>query len=616
MNARSLNDAQIAAALQVHLPTRAQAGLRGRLMETVETTSQQRPLPSFLGALSDADPIRRRRSLLIAVALLLGLALATAAAAGAWQLLRRDKVPQLDLTSPSDVPAFVLSMYDRMPQLPPMAITTLEDGSVKGRIYVDRSGEVRFDHYATPDAPEPDRSEIFNGTTMSMLATVGSAKEWFQQGGGDGSTIAFSQGGVSSADPRFELLGVLEGGGAPNQPGCGVTHDPDEVGDWPAPSGWKYVATEYIDGRPTFHVTCGGGDLWIDVETRLILRSRGLVQGAPDLPVEGQPIPGASGAIETIEVTDLEFGEQPADLFARPPGVAAMPIDTYACQVNHDCSPPPPSQPAYAPAYTTPPGAIAGPLPSLSPSRVSNGWIAYSTAPYLDAGDAALFGSDVYIAREGVEPKLVASREGGTLWNVCPAFSPDGTRLAYGVVGPQGREVAVLGLDANGVIHDPVSIGVPGSGAAPCPRWSSDGKRVAYLDGGAVVVRGLDGSTQTSAAGDPSVTDFDPSYPRLSPSGAWTVRLVSTHTGCQMVVAKPDGTAAHVLALGSCPYTIAAWSPDGRQVLLMMDVGDAYAMQAIAVDSLAEVTIVTHVPVGNDELRPDWGDVSWQPVFP
>ena len=72
MNAPRLTDAQISQALRAHLPERAQAGLRERILEAAETTSQQRALPSFLGALSDADPVARRRSLLIAAALLRG----------------------------------------------------------------------------------------------------------------------------------------------------------------------------------------------------------------------------------------------------------------------------------------------------------------------------------------------------------------------------------------------------------------------------------------------------------------------------------------------------------------------------------------------------------------
>src|SRR5450432_169355 len=63
---------------------------------------------SFLGVLSEADPVGAQRSLLVAAALLLGLALASAAAVGAWQLLRRETTPNLDLRAPADLPTFVL----------------------------------------------------------------------------------------------------------------------------------------------------------------------------------------------------------------------------------------------------------------------------------------------------------------------------------------------------------------------------------------------------------------------------------------------------------------------------------------------------------------------------
>ena len=96
MNAPRLTDAQVSQALRAHLPDRAQAGLRERVIEAAETTSQQRALPSFLGALSEADPLTRRRTLLIAAALLVALALAATAAVGALRLLERDPIQSHD----------------------------------------------------------------------------------------------------------------------------------------------------------------------------------------------------------------------------------------------------------------------------------------------------------------------------------------------------------------------------------------------------------------------------------------------------------------------------------------------------------------------------------------
>src|SRR6185436_15450034 len=100
--------------------------------------------------------VTRRRSLLIAAALLVALALAATAAVGALRLLDRDPIHQLSLEPPADVPAFVLSSYERLPQLPPVALAWRDDdGSAKGRVYVDRSGAVRFNRFASAEATEP-----------------------------------------------------------------------------------------------------------------------------------------------------------------------------------------------------------------------------------------------------------------------------------------------------------------------------------------------------------------------------------------------------------------------------------------------------------------------------
>ena len=98
-------------------------------------------------------------------------------------------------------------------------------------------------------------------------------------------------------------------------PGCEMERDPGEVGNGTAATGWRYVGVEYVAGRPTHHVACVG-DIWLDIETRLILRTR-----APETDDAGQPIPGQFG---TTEVTEITFGEQPAALFEPPEGVAHM----------------------------------------------------------------------------------------------------------------------------------------------------------------------------------------------------------------------------------------------------------------------------------------------------
>jgi hypothetical protein len=563
--------------LRVAAPVRAPQDVLDTALARVARVGQERPVVGRrLNEWIERSP-RLHKAILAAViaAALLG------AIAGAGALLQRDAPLKLDLAPPTDLPGFVRSTYGWMPRMQPVAITTLTDGSVKGRIFVDRSGAIRVEHYATPDAPEPDTYQIFSGTTMAQLAIVGGNSAWVVQDG------------AISEDPRVFILAAMEGGAVTGSQ-C------DLAGSGAAASGWRYVGLEYVAGRPADHVTCGSGDLWIDIATRLTLRS--------------QSVDPIADRRHTIEVTSLHFGEQPASLFAiaQPAGSERMTSDAYLCTiVPAGCATPEPPPPAYTP----PPGAIPGPLPSLPSSNVSNGWIAFSTDGQNPGSTDITTGSDIYLVREGGEPTVIAGRAGGTTRNVCPAFSPDGTKLAYGVRTDLDRAVIVRAVDANGVSGDPVRFDVPGPGPAVCVRWSSDGTRLGYLDGTTLIVRGLDGSTKTAAAGDPTVTDIqrtrDPSAPLVSRSGNWIARL----SDMQLVVMRRDGSDAHVIAL-KVSGTLAAWSPDGRQVLLLEDAGLATTVEAIGIDSTVDVTIVSAIGTNGARSSPGRGDVSWQPTFP
>jgi hypothetical protein len=311
MNGRPLTDAQISTALRDHLPEVASPGLRERVFDAAKTTAQLRSFPSFLGALSDADPVGRRRSLLIAAALLVALAAASATAVAAWRLIQQDPIDKLSLEPPADLPAFVLSSYERLPQLPPVALTWRDSDSAKGRIYVGQSGAVRFDQFASAEATEPSSYRILSPNhRISGVATVGSDKVWIEQGHE-----------AISEDPRVFLRTIVSG--RDPGPGCEMERDPSEAGNGTAAAGWRYVGLEYVAGRPTHRVTCGGRDLWIDIETRLILRTQG-----PAIDDGGQPT-----AVESTEVTEISFGDQPAALFQPPDGLRRVSAEEYKAYV-------------------------------------------------------------------------------------------------------------------------------------------------------------------------------------------------------------------------------------------------------------------------------------------
>jgi hypothetical protein len=352
MNGRQLTDAQIAQALRAHVPERATAGLRERVLDEAATAAQQRPLPSFLAGLADADPMARRRSLLLAAALLIALTLGVAAGVGAWLESQRRVPDFLLLAPPTDMQAFVLSSYDRMPQLPPLVMTTLDNGSTKGRIYVHESGAIRFEKFSPADETQPDTYKILRGTSLGQLVSVGSDKVWVEQDG------------AISEDPRVFILAEIGSGAVYlGGPGCEMTRNGEGAGNGTSATAWRYVGLEYVAGRPAHHVACEG-DLWLDVETRLILRSQGArIEFGVGAPVED--------SLRTIEVTEIEFGEQPAELFdiAPPNGVARMPAeayDQYRCSLDPICSAtpsPPTPRPSAAPcppASSDPPVADAG----------------------------------------------------------------------------------------------------------------------------------------------------------------------------------------------------------------------------------------------------------------
>jgi Tol biopolymer transport system component len=262
--------------------------------------------------------------------------------------------------------------------------------------------------------------------------------------------------------------------------------------------------------------------------------------------------------------------------------------------------------------------ALAQPVAhaSSTPSPVNGDWIAYSTAHAADQSGRAgtPSGSDVFLIREGGRPRLVAGRGSGRIWNLCPAFSPDGAMLAFARRAPDGSKIVVVGVARDGATGTPrVVLKVRGD-RARCPRWSADGSRLAYLgSNGTIVVRGLDGSMPQAADGDPTLRDFTHGADALlSPTG----RLVARLSECSIVVARPDGSEKRVIEDDPCSYAIAGWSPDGRKLLVMRDIsGLHFTMREVSVDApFSSTAVAIAVRVNHPRSWPGYGDVSWQPA--
>jgi Tol biopolymer transport system component len=132
-------------------------------------------------------------------------------------------------------------------------------------------------------------------------------------------------------------------------------------------------------------------------------------------------------------------------------------------------------------------GMLAG-LAALGAFRdddggASNGWVAFAQYSDLSAG---LVEGDIYLVREGEAARRIIGSDSDGLDQICPAFSPDGARLAHGEAegtgdsGYRGAALVVSDVDAEGNTSELLRIEVGGTFPPPCAIWSADGRRVAF----------------------------------------------------------------------------------------------------------------------------------------
>ena len=234
-------------------------------------------------------------------------------------------------------------------------------------------------------------------------------------------------------------------------------------------------------------------------------------------------------------------------------------------------------------------------------------------------------GGDIYLVRPGIEERLIVSRGKNKTWNVCPLFSPDGSMLAYGEREGAASALVILDVTSNGSVSERSRLSVPAGAAALCPGWwSADGSMVGYLqfDSSAyeenptpsLHFRGVDGSAPADVAQAPTAEEVlakrDEGGPLLSPLGDRVTRSLD-----DLVVIRPDGSRRE-LARTTPGYSIAAWSPDGRRLLVMFGRRSWVRHDRVLVDGPKPQIIVPFVQVNGLRSWPGRGDVSWQAVSP
>ena len=154
----------------------------------------------------------------------------------------------------------------------------------------------------------------------------------------------------------------------------------------------------------------------------------------------------------------------------------------------------------------------------------------------------------------------------------------------------------------------------------PCPQWSSDSSRLAY-------VRGQEESSSADSTarcfapgrGTPSFRDFAGGTQIRSPRR----RAISSNAEGDLLAGWSSNGPTDRPSRGGrtsrrnypLSYAVAAWSPDGRKLLLMRDVtGLHFTMFAVSVTLRScSLPVVEMVRVNHARSWPGRFDVSWQP---
>ena len=168
---------------------------------------------------------------------------------------------------------------ERLPELPPVALHHGWPTTIGGsdRVYVDRSGAVRFERYASADATEATTSLLMSGTRVGRTVIVGSKPAWIEQDGAIGEDPRGYLRAVTGLLVRRRVGLRSEAGPERGRP----RRRRPQAGDTSAP-------TPSPGAQPSISPVVAS-DVWIDDVTRLILRNR--VQVTDDA---GNPVPAPS----------------------------------------------------------------------------------------------------------------------------------------------------------------------------------------------------------------------------------------------------------------------------------------------------------------------------------
>lgn len=215
-------------------------------------------------------------------------------------------------------------------------------------------------------------------------------------------------------------------------------------------------------------------------------------------------------------------------------------------------------------------------------------------------GDYAIFAMDADGSREQRLTKAHDSEAHDVLYfQVEPAYSPDGTQIAFAGRRGASFDLFVMGADGTGTRQLTSTRENDGH-----PTWSPDGERIAFHRGDPshLYVMNADGSGQRRLTDDAAPE----AQPAWSPDGEWIayVRKTPGEEVREVWLVRPDGSERRQLTKLRAAVDGPAWSPDGTRIAFASnDEDNRFEVYALGVDGTGLERLTSSVDAA---FEPAW----------